>query len=374
MRFRTAIALATLAAALPGCRKESAPAPSGDDAATTLAAEWLDVSPAASPASDRPRIAGEPLRVELRVTGGAPPYRIELRAPPTGPAAAITASMVAAPEEDDAAAVVVAGEVALAAAAPSGPLRIRATITDADERTTAVDSAPQEILGAGAAERPAPDAPPFAQALDAGGRRRARFVRGEILAIEARFAADQERATVRLRAAGGDELARWEDHPLDRGALRFPLQVPPLALPGDYLVELESSGVTARLPLTIEGAPFPPLASLRIDELVLTAGEDGRSPRAGRLGRGETVRVRARVGAVRREVSGVLRLRGRDGAVVLERTLGTARPIAVHPSARVYLVGAAPIEPELPPGRYMIEVEVSEDDGVSTIHREVRLR
>ncbi len=330
----------------------------------------VSIDAANGPRDGGPLIAGEQARVELTVRGGVPPYQLSLRAVSGGAGApAIDATSELRPTDSSASGIEVATRAAIAKSAPSGSYRLEVEV--ADRTGVRAKAAPQSfaVIGAGAPLQPAPEEAPFIDITDAGGRRRASFVRGEELDVRARLARPgPARATVRVRDPEGELVGERENLPVDADgnlSLRFP--VPRLARAGSYEVEVTAARTAPlRASLAVDGPPFPPASHLVVDDLHIWGGRDGRSPRRGRLRRGESVVIEARVGGARNTPIAILRLP--DGS---ETEISRARVASPSPSKRIFLRGKWRVPSSMPAGRSRLELEVTDGDDVSTRYRDV---
>lgn len=330
----------------------------------------LSIDAANRPRDGGPLIAGEEARVELRIHGGAPPYQITLRARPDGAGApALEAHTEVRPDEPNAGGVEVATRASIEPAAASGSYRLEVEVAD---RTGArAHAAPQSfsVIGAGAALLPAPEAVPFVDITDAGGRRRASFIRGEELSLHAQLAQPAPtKATVRVRDPAGELVGERNDLPVDAdGNLSLSFPVPRLARAGTYEVEVTAdSAPPLRGRLAVDGPAFPPATRLVVDDLHIRGGADGRSLRRGRLRRGETVLIEARVGGARNAPVAILRLP--DGS---ETEISSASVASPAPDKRIFLRGQWRVPGTMPAGRSRLELEVTDGDDVSTRYRDV---
>jgi hypothetical protein len=230
----------------------------------------------------------------------------------------------------------------------------------------AIEVLPVEIAGAGAS----PD--PSIELVDTAGRLRQRFHWGEEVTVRARLESGT-RARLRLWDERGQQLAGAADLALVDGAVEVPIAIPRLAGSGTYGVEVDSeAGARARATFEVIGQSAAPVESLTVDRLVLRGGKDGRATRAGVIRRGERLAIEARVGGAREQVRGVVR--ARRGAMVIETALPAVRPARIAPTARVLVTGTWELPKDLPPGRLRLEIEVTEGDLVSAIHRDVLVR
>lgn len=384
----------------------------------------ITMDAALGPRDGHSLIAGETARIGLRITGGRPPYRIHLRAErqgrplqpeqsppldarvtpslptePSGPSGGPTAS----PRTRE-----IALQAILDARAPSGIYRVRATVRDQHEARATSTSEDITIIGSDAPVRPVPVTEPFVEILDLAQRRRRAFVRGERVAIHARLPgagatadlvivqagldvgpAPAEARTESLESTntglGGTVLLRATGRPLSAGGdLLVALDIPRLARPGDYQVLVAASRardthaagtrqIVAMGMLRVAGTAFAPVRRLTLDALSIHAGADGRSPRTGRLQRGERLHIEVRVGGARAQITGMVRLRAQDGRMVAESPIGQG-PIEITtpaPDARVFLAGTWTIPVTITPGRYQLQAEVVEGEHVSARYRDI---
>jgi hypothetical protein len=155
------------------------------------------------------------------------------------------------------------------------------------------------------------------------------------------------------------------------------LAVPRLATSGTYGIEVDGdTGARARVAFEVIGQVFPPVSELAIDRLTIRGGGDGRAPRAGVIRRGERLAFEARIGGARGSITPVLR--ARRGIWSTQLVWPDASPArtgtAFDPSARFLVTGLWEVPMDLSPGRLQLELEVTEGEHVSVIHREVLVR
>lgn len=324
--------------------------------APELVVSGLELDVAREPGDGRPLVAGEEIRLGLRVDGGRPPYTVA-----TGGALAAASVRLDVAESAEAA---LAGRIDPATA--SGARQVAITVTDsAGTRATgaiAAEVMAVEVVGTGEE----------IELRDTAGRSRRRFHWGEALTVRARIERGS-RARLRMWDERGRLIAGAADLAVAAGVLEVPIAIPRLAASGTYGIEVDSdAGARARVVFEVVGQRFEPAAALAIDRLVVRGGTDGRAARSGVIRRGERLAIEARVGGAREQVRAVLR--ARRGAQVIEVPLPTAHPARVEPTARVLVTGSWDVPKELPPGRLQLEIEVTEGDDVSVIHRDVVVR
>jgi hypothetical protein len=360
-----------LVIAIIGCRDRDRTAPQAEEpAAAPLEVASLAVSAAGSPRQS-PLVAGERLRVDVQIRGGQPPYRVALHADaPPAPEPAEPAIEAATELAASGPAVEAALGAALRPEVGSGLTRARLTVTDAAGRSAHADSGDLVIIGADA-PRLADDAP-GPRVLDAAGRRRTYYFRGEQVVVEAALPEAVERASVSILSPGGAVLTEAVDRPVRGGRLRLPLGIPRLAPAGRYLLEIRAGEHRERGDLEVRGEPFAPLSQLTAEALELRGGPDGMAPRAARLEPGEVLTVEVRVGGSRGPVTGRARLRAPGGEVHGEEVVATAEPAAVGATHRFLVAGRWTV-PRVAPGRYTLEVEVTAGDDVSSMFRSIEV-
>src|SRR5262249_29864170 len=143
-----------------------------------------------------------------------------------------------------------------------------------------------------------------------------------------------------LRSPRGELIARRDELRATGHRVEVPIEVPRLAPPGRYRLSVTVPG-GLELPGEIEitGKPFPPIHSLRIDQLQLYGGPELRAPRAGILFRSEPLRVEVRLGGARRKVATDVKLRQPNGRVVLSQKLSQTEIRSALPDVRLFLAG-----------------------------------
>jgi hypothetical protein len=361
--------------ALLGCGNSRSQPPDPELHLTDLSIDAL-----AAPRDDNPLIAGEEVRIGLRVRGGSPPYRGTITAVrqgtplPDSAANPISASFDPDPEKHISAALEMALRARLQTLAPSGVYRLRATVTDARDRSAAIMSEDWTLIGDDATTLPATSAPPLVEVVDVAGRRRESFVRGEAITIRATLPG-QRAAEIALHGPDGVELARTRQPLSAAGELSVSIPVPRLARSGAHgLGVTADDGTELWQTIMIAGPPFAPAGKLVVDDLALYGGEDLRAPRAGVLERGELLSAEARVGGGRVAVTGKLGLHTIAGEVVDQVDLGRAEIAHPGPGGRVYIQGQWRVPPAIAPGRYQLQVTVLEGNDVSVRYREVLIR
>lgn len=373
--FRVAAASALCALAI-GCsdrhdssgKNPSDPPAQGDGLAIELREATFDAHP--DPRPGNPLVAGEGVRIGVWMRGGEPPLSLSVRVI-TAKGEPALAETLRAPEREGWAEIVVAGN--LRKDAPSAAYWADVRLTDANGHEAHAVSEEIQVIGADAEVLPAPDAPTYVQVLDIAGRARVSFVRGERVSLSASLGPFTGKLVIRVRSPGNRPLTAVErnrEHPSDE--LSVPFAIPRLAPPGAYTVEVElADGRTLYSPLVVRAKPFSPVATLTVDQMWLWGGEDSRSRRTGRLHRGESMVVEARVGGIHEQADIRLRLRDRAGKVVKRVRFDPAAIRTPRPDVRTYARGKLEVATDLAPGRYVLELEVTEGDDVSTRYREV---
>ncbi|HUH03719.1 MAG TPA: hypothetical protein VML75_17110 [Kofleriaceae bacterium] len=345
---------------LLACSNPPTDDPPPPSTAPALELGGLDLDVAREPGDGRPFVAGERVRLGLRIDGGRPPYTVATSGAVT-PASAVL-------DVAESAEAALAGRIDPSTG--SGSRAVVVEVTDsAGSRTTAsiaIEVLPLDVVRAGAS--PAPSI----QLVDAAGRVRQRFHWGEEVTVRARLERGT-RARLRLWDERGEQLAGAADLALAGGVVEVPIAIPRLAVSGTYGVEVDSeAGARARAVFEVVGQSATPVDTLTVDRLVLRGGTDGRAARAGVIRRGERLAIEARVGGAREQVRGIVR--ARRGTAVIETALPPVRPTRIGPTTRVLVTGSWQVPKDLPPGRLQLEIEVTEGDLVSTIHRDVLVR
>jgi hypothetical protein len=243
-------------------------------------------------------------------------------------------------------------------------------VTDSAGRQTTA-SLPIDVLAVELADDDAP-----IRLLDTAGRARSSFHWSEDLTVLARVEGGT-RARLRMwdETAGtpGREVAGVADLPVVDGAVAQRIVIPRLAPSGSYAIEVDTdSGARARIVFHVRGQTFEPIAELAIDRLVLRGGIDGRAPRAGVIRRGERLSIEARVAGASGELGATLR--ARRGQWLHQEAWAPTHPAASGPTRRVLVTGTWDVPRELPAGRVQLEIEVTEGEHVSAIHRELLVR
>lgn len=359
----------------------------------TIQVVEVSIEPARAPRDQNELIAGEPVRIGMRILGGKPPYRIAVKVVGQGNFAGHPAplddSFELGPQDDSAQGIETAVAGQLNAGALSGVYRLIVTLADAAGSTGRGQSGDVRIIGADAPLMPQSPGgiDPAVEVADIAGRQRQSFIRGEQVTVRARLPKAKTKiatADMVILAPDGAPLAHTRSLPVgESGEVLVPLDIPRLLAPGTYgLAFRAGSGELATGALRVVGEPFPPAASVTVDRFAIYGGNDGRAVRTSTLRRGEKVTIEARVGGIRKRAALALRLHGRRG-VVAEAELGQAEPLAIPgsgqamsrpaPGGRVYILGTWRVPDNLGPGPYQLEVEATEEQHVSTRIRQVIL-
>lgn len=387
-----AVPVAIAVAALVACAESSSPVP--EKPAPALQVVSLSIDAKHAPRGDAGLIAGEPVRIGIRIHGGEGPYTGRVTASRVGrrtddrSVAPIDASV----RIDNTAAdgtLAIATLTTLATNALSGVYRLRAHMTDADGNQTVRHSAEWRLIGNDAALLPAPTGSTFVQFLDVAGRRRSAFVRGERVMVHVRVPSTSASAStpvsdvaMEFRDPDGEMLANTRiplpppersttgDHAAARD-LRFPLDVPRLARAGIHTLRFSVGDDPPLIgSLSIAGTPWVKATALVVEAMTIYGGTDRREIRTGRLRMGETLTLEARVGGALKRVALSVRLSGHLG-VADNRSLGEATIARPHPSHRVFVEGTWQVPTALIPGRYQLQIQAIEEDNVSVRTREV---
>lgn len=348
----------------------------------------LTIDAAAQPRDGNGLIAGENARIGLRITGGQPPYRGVIRSQQIGAVSGAGQVMLIDAEfQPDAPAdgkqtspdapsdaIEIGIRARLDRRALTGVYQVSATVTDATGREATTNSGDVSIIGDDAQVLPAPTRAPYVEVLDAAGRRRRSFVRGEPVAIRVKLpGADQ--ALIALRDPSGILLAETTLPTTASGEVIFPLSVPRLAQLGAHEIIAQGQPRQGRATgaLEVQGRSWAPIVQLQIDAMAIYGGRDGQAPRAVILRRGEALVLEARIGGGQQRVGLSVRLSGHVG-VVSEADLGQT-PVA-RPSAmtRIYARGPWTVPEKIPVGRYQMQLQATEGDRVSVRSREVIIR
>lgn len=359
-----------LTLALVACKSEgdSAAPVASDEQAAPLRVELLAIDTKIAPRGERPFIAGEQLVLTLRVAGGTAPYELQLLTSKGNPRLASGAVDI----EAQLASVETAVEVATHSEVESGNYGLAVRVNDAQGRGSLVRSEPFEVVGMDAPLAEGGDNPLALRVVDVAGRARASFYQGEEIHLRALLptltpvavgiVADDEREFMPVRSYQPADLR-----------VDIPLMVPRLARVGAYRVDAATDTAQASVPLRVVGRSFPAQTQLALSELVVRGGADLRAPRAGLLKRGETLQVEALAAGIRSEATAELRLRDRASKIVARVELPRIVPADLHPEARVLVSGTWTPAEDLLPGRYTLELELSEGDRVAALYREIQL-
>ncbi len=358
-----------------------------DKAATarpfTLGPPTIDALSA--PRDDNGLVAGEEVRIGLRIRGGKPPFSGEITAVriarPLGEGEANPISVQFVPQADtskmpgrgarssDAIEMALRGQ--LHARAPSGVYQLRVTVSDAAGHQATRNSRDWRLYGDDADTRPLLDSPPYAMVVDVANRRRKTFVRGENITIRAHLPG-QKKATVSLHGPDGALLARTERQLSEAGELAMATAIPRLARVGKHLVKVAGEDIELSETIEVSGLPFAPTAQLLVDFMAFYGGDDLRARRGARFRRGEDIVVEARVGGGKAEVTLTLRLRSTKGGRVLSTAeIGRAKVARPSPGARIFVKGTWRVPDATAPGRYHLQVEATEGEHVSARYREI---
>ena len=363
-----------LAATFLACNRSDPPEATATPASSSVQLAFASVDCLRSPCGSRPLVAGESARVELGVSEGAPPYTIELSLIDSMDKRVERFPEVQASPDQGGSSVTVASGVRIPRTVRSGSYRLRAAARDSSSARVTAMSKPFEVVGDGAPLTQDHGSPAALIVVDAGGRRRASFHRGERLQIQVKAGAIAGSAQLMISAPSGAVLAESTLAATADGGLSLAFDIPRLALAGDYHLKVTGRDVELSSTLAVEGEPFAPLAKLGIDSLDIFGGTDSRSARGAILSRGETLLIEARVGGYEQSVAATLRLRDSSGALADESKLGERRASQQHPTARIFVGGSWTVPEQLSAGNYTLEVEASEGDRVSTRHRRIVLR
>lgn len=363
------LAIAAVLLAL-SCRENESSPPRASKSERALRVEILDVDAALRPRGDRPLIAGEALRLALRISGESPPYEVKVITSSGDPRLAEGTTRIGDAQSETP--VESALELPLHREVPSGHYGLAVHVSSAKGAGLA-RSEPFEVVGTGAELLPEPAAPPFLEVVDVAGRRRKEFFAGESLRVRARFDGDT-RVAVGIIADDDRPFMARASYQLDSGVLDMPLSIPRLARPGHYEVAVASKKHEVTSPLVVTGKPFPPAGKLGVDALTLYGGPDHRTRRKGILTRGEPLRIEARVAGAKKKVKLLVRLRTRTGSVASENDLAAVDVRDADPRARFFATGSWTVPSSLRPGRHTLEIEILEGDHVATLYREVLVR
>ncbi len=352
------------------CSREPAPAKSAPASKATqpLRVELLALDAQIAARGTRPFIAGEKALLTLRVEGGVPPYALQILTTQGNPRLASGSLDIEARWST----LEMAVELDLYSEVQSGSYGLGLRVTDAEGASSDARSQPFEVVGRDAPRSTSSDKSLALQVVDVAGRPRASFYQGEAIRIQALLPSPQE---VALAIVAEDERAfmpvrryQPEDVRLDMKVL-----VPRMARVGHYRVDLATEALNASVPLAIAGREFPAQTQLGIGELAILGGPNLRAPRPGVLLRGEALWIEAIAGGIHERANAKLRLRDRAGKIVSSLDLADVTPADPHPQARSLVSGRFEPQADLLPGRYTLEVELSEGDQVAVLYRELEL-
>lgn len=390
-----------------GAKDDSPPAqpetsgPTGAGVAIAeLAVADVTVDAADEPRGDNALIAGEKVRIGLRITGGQPPYRGVIRAHKIGarpgdagvspidaefrPNSQPDSQPKKPPQKqpDDQSgdadplsdAIEVGLHTVLNRQSLSGVYQLRATVTDSAGREATATSGDMQLIGNDADVLPDADQGPHIAIFDVAGRRRRTFVRGEAVTIQIRLPGARE-ALIKLIDPTGAPMAETSLPMTGDGVVQFPVAIPRLAQIGAHIVAARSraGSLDATGTLEVTGRPWAPAGKLVIDAMAVYGGRDGRAPRAVILRRGEALEIEARIGGGRQRVELSVRLSGHLG-VVSEKDLGHATIERPSPMRRVFARGSWTVPTGIPVGRYQLQLQAAEGKLVSMRAREVVIR
>ncbi len=319
---------------------------------------------------DRPFIAGEQARMTLKVEGGVPPYDLQLATSLGEPTLANGSTRI---ESTTAGASEVAMDLKLASEVPSGSYGLVLRVSDSEGVAASVLSEPFEVIGKDAPEASLDLGRAHLQIVDVAGRRRASFYQGEQIQIRA-LAASGTRVMVGIFASDDRPFMPMQEYEVKETHFELSLQIPSMARVGEYRVHFAGPDLQASAALHVTGVRFSPARTPVLEKLALRGGPDFRVPRGAVLKRGEALRIEARVGGIQQQAKAILRLRSRTGQVVSHAELGALVPNDPHPAARLLLGAEWTPGPDLPSGRHVLEIEISEADELATLYREIVLQ
>ncbi len=299
---------------------------------------WLDR--AAEPRGEEPLIAGEEVLFGLKISGGKPPFEVKISIAPihgTDRGFLGETAITPAPGSSD---LEVGLKGPLEAGAPSGLYTFKIEVRDQADQLARAYLPPIAIVGTGAE---LVDQPAEVRALDAGGRARKTFFRGEPVTLV------------------GPAGARAESR-IPRGAASGPAT----------LRAVKADGSSLDATIDVGSRPFLPQGRLALEELTLYGGKTLRAPLAARLERGRRIGVHARIASARIRVAWSIELR--RGSEIVYRHAFPPTPVAdARADARLYLEGETLVPASLSPGRYQLFLTAKEGQDVSTLQRDVEL-
>jgi hypothetical protein len=353
-----------------------------------LAVDELVVDAQIMPRDGRPLIAGERVRLQLSVRGGQPPYQLGVRAHRADDPTGRTLGDLRPVELDgaDGRPMELALAMTTSPDAISSDYQFALTLTDQAKNEVSLVSEPVEVVGSDAAPGVA-EVDSRVTIVDAGGRQRKSFYRGEQITLRARLPDDAE-----VKIVLGDPLGNpfmEQVHKPDNGIVILPLGIPRTARLGTYAIAIlsnksadhgklyDSSG--AKGAFVVAGQPYEPLAKLTIATLTIYGGEDKRTVRAARLPLGETVRLEVLMGGSKGEtVTTKGYVRDATGKTVASIEFPPLVIQNADPRVRAFVDATWQVPAELPPGSYSLQIDASEHqiDGpapVSTRYRQLVL-
>lgn len=339
---------------------------------SSLKLEILSIDPSAGARDGRPFVAGEEIRITLRLQGGVPPYELQLATATGSPALASASTRLESTAGQDEA-IEVGMDLRLGSEAPSGAYDLLLRVTDNEGVGASVKSEVLTVIGRGTPLAPPSQSANQLQIVDVAGRARPEFYQGEEIQIRARVSPG-ESVSLTLLAADERPFMPTRQYQPKGTQLNLPMRIPRLARVGSYRVLLVTGSGKSSVPFEVVGKAFAPVQTPILEELRLLGGKDFRVPRKAGLRRGETLRIESRVGGIHLRGRVQLRLRTGVGQVVAQAELGEIVPSDPHPAARTMLSATWTPDATLTPGRHNLELEITEGDEVSTIYREIVLR
>jgi hypothetical protein len=295
---------------------------------------WVDRAHA--PRGEEPLIAGEEIVCGLRISGGRPPFQVQVSLPATtGTTVAFSAETRVTPGPKRSKTIDVGLRSKIPPETRSGMYRLSVTVTDNDGQTvTHLLGTPVAVVGDGAPLREAGDE----AAVDIAGRRRAGFFRGEAVTLKP-----------------------VQTH-VPRGAPAGPIT----------LRAVQKDGSTIDADIVVASRPFPPERVLTIDQFNIYGGELLRAPRAAMLERGELVRLEARISGGSKEIAWSAELKA-SGAEPYRQAFPPAPVEHAREDARTFVQADFRVPNTLPAGRYTLVITAMERNLVTTVQRQVVL-